>query len=278
MARSYLLSGPAGTWKSSFGIVDATPEDPVDYHEWEPGGFKRAAQRLNLHPDAVTVHKYRIPFQELEQLGEAKVILTGSGSPMPQLRYELKGWTEEAARFAHEYMDGIKAKRRPIVDTATRLWLALRQSFEQEVQDATNGGDARKLDRLKYTTPNAQMVGVLEWPNDEMDSIFISHEKQVWDSNPPIYVPDTMAEVETTVDVHLRFRLVAGKAVATIKKGAEVGALVGLEIEQPTLRKVNLLLDVAAAISANESEMPDTAEGIFRLGRMLKFEGVEQYL
>lgn len=259
MARTYLLSGPNGSRKSTFGIEEASELDPVSYHEFEPGGFRRAAIRLGLDPknlpDWVRLHQYHTPVPELESMGE--VILSAKGNAMPQLKYDLTGWTDIIADFNGNYMQDCKDHYRPITDTETRLWLAQRQAYEQQVQEATNGGDSAKLDRLKYTTPNARMSGAHEFAGSyDLDAIFIAHEKQVYNSDPPQYVPDTWGEAENLVDVSLRFRLAGGEAIAKIAKGAEVGALVGMDIPNPTLAKVSLLLDNAALLVNKRTGIP----------------------
>lgn len=259
MARTYLLWGTKGTWKTSFALEEASEHCPVSYHELELGGFKRAAARLGLDPKNLPgwfrLHQYRTPVPELESMGT--VILSSKGNPMPQLRYDLTGWTDIIADFNGNYMQDCKDGYRPVTDTQTRLWLAQRQAYEQQIQEATSGGDSAKLDRLKYTTPNSRMTGATEFADSyDLDAIFISHEKQVYNSDPPIYVPDTWGEAETAVDVSLRFRLAGGKGIARVDKGSEAGGLVGLDIPEPTLGKVNTILDNAAMLVNKYTGIP----------------------
>lgn len=259
MARTYLLWGPKGTWKTSFALEEASESDPVSYHELELGGFKRAATRMGLDPKNLPswfrLHQYRTPVPELESMGT--VVLSSKGNPMPQVRYDLNGWTEIIADFNSNYMQDCKDGYRPVTDTQTRLWLAQRQAYEQQIQEATNGGDSAKLDRLKYTTPNARMSGASEFAASyDLDAIFIAHEKQVYNSEPAVYVSDTWGEAETFVDVSLRFRLQGGRGVAKVDKGAEAGVLVGLDIPDPTLAKVSLILDNAALLVNKVTGVP----------------------
>lgn len=272
MARSYLLSGAAGTGKSNFGLENASEENPVSYHEWEPGGFRRAATRLGFDeknlPSFIRLHKYRVPIQELESLGEIQV--TQKGNVLPQIKYKLEGWTTLLAEFNQTYMQDCKDGFRPIVDTCTRLWLCQQQAWEQQVQEATNGGDSAKLDRLRFTTPNSRMTGATEFAGAyDLDAIFIAHERQVFNSDPPIYVPDAWRETEGLVDLCMRFIIRDRKPTARITKGAEFGMLLqGLEIPEPTLSKVNTIMDVVAALASENEEVPLDAGMLLSLGKM----------
>ncbi len=268
MSRIHLWFGPNGTGKTGCALSGATPESPVGYSEWEPGGFKRGASGLGLNEGSVLVHKFRVPATELEQMGEVK---TGaSGNLQPQLAYKLSGWMEVIQEFTSAYMDDCKSGRRPVIDTATRLWLAERLAFDQQVQDAT-GKDAEKLGQLKYTAPNARMISIAEYAERyDLDLILIAHEDTVFNSNPPQPKADTMKELENLADVVLRFRIVNSLPCATIWKAADGGMqLKGMEIMEPSLEKVNLLLDCAAALRRAGVPMPDDAGQVISQGRML---------
>ncbi len=269
MSRSHLWYGPNGTGKTHAALKGASTDEPTAYFEWEPSGFRRGAAGLNLNEGSVAVHKFRVPTPELESLGEVKV--TAAGNAMPQVSFHLEGWVECISEFNQKFTAACKAGQRPVVDTVTRLWLAQRQAFEQQVQDAT-GKDAEKLSQLKFTMPNARMIGMAEYAERyDLDIILISHEDTVFNSNPPIAKPDTMKELPNLVDVVLRFRIVGNRPVATITKAAEGGMdLVGMEIEEPSLIKVNALLDSAAAIRARGLPMTGlTPESIIEQGQAL---------
>ncbi len=269
MSRIHLWFGPNGTGKTGAALMGATPEKPVGHHEWEPGGFKRGASGLQLSEGAVLVHKFRVPATELEQMGEIRT--SDRGGINPNLGYRLSGWIEVIQEFTQEYMGDCKAGRRPVIDTATRLWLAERMAFDQQVQDAT-GKDAEKLGQLKYTAPNARMISIAEYAERyDLDVILIAHEDVVFNSNPPMPKVDTMRELENLADVVLRFRIANGKPVGTIWKAADGGmSLKGMEIEEPSLAKVNALLDSAAAIRARGLPMTGlTPKSIIEQGQAL---------
>ena len=265
--RSLLFYGPNGTGKTRAALEGATEDEPVSLHEFEPGGFRRASPGLGEAKKWITVHKYRVPSEEMEQLGEIKV--TGGGNALPQLSYKLEGWSELVAEFNRNMVEGCKAGLRPVIDTATRLWLAQRQAFEQQVQEAT-GSAAEKLGQLKYTAPNARMLSAAEYgAKFNLDTVLIAHEGTVFNSNPPIYIPDTMKELANLVDVVLRFRLRDNVPVATFEKGAEAGLIRGRELEYPTLGKVSAILDAAALVRDAGMKVPETDEELFKIAGML---------
>ncbi len=264
MARSNLFWGASATWKTSAALLDATPENPVSYHELEAGGFRRATSRLDIPEGAIYLHQYKRPFDGLEQIGQ--VIKTDKGNVMPQLRYELDGWVDMFSEFANNYMDDIKQHRRPVIDTATRAWLMVRQYYFELVQKATNGRDADNLGQMKFTTPNDIMLQLLEYaPAYDIDSVWIAHMN---DYNPEDIKPDTMKEVLPNVDVSLRFRLVSNKGVATFTKGGEVGSLVGLDVPEPTLSKVNAILDLVATLEREGETYERDAEYLLNVAKI----------
>lgn len=268
MTRIHLWFGPNGTGKTRAALEGASADQPVGYFELEPGGYKRASGGMQVPNGAIELKKFRVPATELEQMGTIK---TGeAGGLMPQLRYKLEGWVEVLTAFTAAYMEACKAGKRPVIDTATRLWLMQRQAYEQQVQDAT-GKEAEKLGQLKYTAPNARMISVAEYAERyDLDLILIAHEDTVFNSSPPEYKPDTMKELVNLADVVLRFRIKNKVPVATIWKGAEAGLdMKDKEIEWPTLERVNLVLDCAAAIRGNQMPMPESIEDILNTGKLL---------
>ena len=259
MARSYLFWGQSATWKTSAALLDATPEHPVSYQELEAGGFRRATDRLDIPEGAIYLRQHKRPFDGLEQIGS--IIKTNAGNVMPQLKYELDGWVDMFSSFTRSYTDDIRAGRRPVVDTATRCWLMLRQFYNEMVQKATAGRDADNLGQMKFTTPNDLMLQLLEYPKAyDIDSVWIAHEEREFGSDPPIYKADTMKEVPNNIDVSLRFKLVSNKGVATFTKGGEVGDLVGLEVPEPTLRKFNAILDIYPVLLKEDGEVEKDAD------------------
>lgn len=269
MSRTWLLSGPAGTGKTTFALADATPEQPVAYKELEPGGFRRAATRLNLSEGAVVVDSYPTPTQELLTLLAGVPELGSKGGLKADFSYQLDGWQELLNNLVSGMMKTSQAGQRPVFDTATRFWLIVRNCYEEMVQKAT-GADIEKIAQLRFTWPNKVHLQVHEFPIAYgLDVIWIAHETTVFNSDPPIYRPDCWKELEGQVDCSLRFRVADNKPVARITKGAEVGmVLQGLDVVEPTLGKLNAILDVAGLLEADHEEVPKDSGTLLNLAKL----------
>ncbi len=254
MSRSHLWFGRNSTGKTKAALDGATPDHPVSYHELEYNGFKRGSNRLHLDEGAVLVVRDRV--------------VAGVGV-LPQLEYRLEGWAELIAEFNANYKADCSKGYRPVVDTATRLWLAQRNAFEQQVQNAASKAAADALGQLRYTAPNSRMIGAATHGLEyfDLDTILIAHEDTIFGTT--TLKADTMKEIENLVDVVLRFEWKGNGPVATFWKGAEAGQLKGKEISEPTLAKVNLIVDCAAALEHEGMGMPESVEDILMQGRLL---------
>ncbi len=263
MARTFLATGMAGTGKTTFALADASPENPVAYKGMEPGGFDRAATRLRLSEGSVVNDYYPAPENELETLLAGIPTLGGKGGLKADFHYQLDGWSEILNRLVTGMMASSRAGQRPVFDTATRFWLIVRNAYEEMVQKAT-GAEAESIGQLRYTWPNKVHMQVHEFPiKYGLDVVWISHETQVWNTDPPQYKPDCWKELEGMVDVSLKFFIRDRKPIARITKGAEVGMTVkDLEVEEPTLKKLNALLDVVAILEAEDEEVERDAEAL----------------
>lgn len=269
MARSYLCWGPAGTGKTTFAIADSTPEHPVAFKGMEPGGFERAAKRLKFGEGAIINDYYPTPENELLTLLAGTPEVGGKGGLKADFSYNLDGWTQLLNDLVTGMMTSSKAGQRPVFDTATRFWLIVRQAYEEMCQKAT-GADVEKLGQLKFTWPNKIHMQVHEFPMQYgLDIIWIAHESTVFNSDPPIYKPDCWKELEGMVDVSLRFMVRNNKPVARIDKGGEVGMTVrGMEVEEPTLAKLNSILDVVGVLESEGEEVTKDANLLWNLAKM----------
>lgn len=274
MSRTFLLWGPAGTGKTTFALEDATPENPVAYKELEPGGFRRAARRLKLSEGAVQVDTYPTPMQELETLLAGMPELGDKGGLKADFSYNLDGWVQLLNDLVMSTMETSKAGMRPVFDTGTRFWYIVRQAYEEMVQKAT-GANIDKIGQLKFTWPNKIHLQVHEFPMAyNLDVIWIAHEAKVFNSDPPIYNPDCWRELEGMVDCSLRFRVVDNKPIARIDKGAEVGMLLKyLDVPEPSLKKLNTILDIAPILQEEGESMENIRDVDFLL-RMGKLRGL----
>lgn len=71
-------------------------------------------------------------------------------------------------------------------------------------------------------------------------------------------------------DCTLRFSLQNRKPVATIYKAGTGGLeLIGMSISEPTLEKVNMVLDTAAALRRGGYEVPGSYEDLMERAEML---------
>lgn len=267
MARTYLLSGPDGSGKTTFAVADATPDSPVAYKGMEPGGFERATKRLKLGEGAILNEYFPPPEDELENLLGGIPLISGGGKV--DFRYELDGWVKLLSDIANSMMASSKVGQRPVFDTATRLWLIIRNAF-QEMCQKTTAADFEKLDQQKYTWPNKVHMQMHEFPYKyELDVIWVAHQDTVFRSDPPVYKADCWRELPGMVDVHLVFTIENGVPVGRIDKGAEVGMTVrGLKIPEPTLSKVNSILDVVGVLEAEGLEVPKDSGELLVLAGM----------
>lgn len=257
--RIWLIFGSNGTGKTTFALGE-NKDDLIDYLELEPGGYRRAATGL-AHPERITVHKLRTPLTEIEDVGR---IVVGANGTAPQPAHYLEGWNDVYGEFLKAYMNGLKGPARPVIDTATRLWLLVRQSFSEQLQKAT-GSDLVTLDQLKYTAPNARMLQIAEAAERyDKDLVLIAHEDTVFGTSQ--IKPDTMKEMPNVADITLRFRVQDSRPVATIFKLGEGGMdLLGRDIENPTLAKVNLILDGAAKLRSMHMPIPPENDQLLEL-------------
>ncbi len=268
MARTYLLWGPAGSGKTTFALRDATLTEPVWYAELEPGGFRRAASRMTLAEGEVLVSTYPTPMQELENLLAGIPSLGGKGGLHSDLDSQLEGWQELLNNVVSGMIQAVKSGQRPVFDTATRYWYIIRQAYEEMVQKA--GAKAESIGQLKFTWPNKIMLQSHEFPLAYgLDVIWIAHQDTVFNSDPPIYKPDTWKELPNMVDVVLRFRVENSVPVARIVKGAESGmALQNLDIPEPTLYKCNAILDLVATLEREGETYERDAEYLLNVAKI----------
>lgn len=262
--RVTLAFGPPFSGKTSFALGE---DFPVDYHEFEPGGFRRASSSIPEDAE-IKVYSYRTPLTNIESTGT--LLVGGGGGVAPAASYRLEGWLELYAEFLRNYIGGLKSGGgRPVIDTGTKLWLTVRQAFNQQLQEAT-GNEMARLDQIKYTEPNARITQITEAAERfDKDLIIIAHEDR--DFNTGAIKPDTYKNMADIADISLRFEVKDNKPVATIFKIGEGGlGLIGLEIVEPTISKVNQLLDAAAILRRNKVQAPKDVEAIIAMAEAYK--------
>lgn len=252
MSRTFLIQGDAGTGKTTFAISDATEANPANYFEFDANSLGRASAGINITEANLVFRSYYAPLTSL--MGPGRLSVGAQGGISPAAVHKLEGWSEMLWQFVADYLESLKGPGYPVIDTETKLWLMIRQGFLQEVQQAT-GAEKDRLGTLQYTEPNARHSQIIEAAKARgKNLVMIAHEKEVWFNEKPtgVMTLDGFKEVPNMVDCSLRFTVEAKKPVATIIKAGTGGLeLVGMKIVEPTLAKVNELLDAATALRRN---------------------------
>lgn len=265
MAKVHLVLGDAGVGKTTYAL---SGEDPVDYFETDPGSIERAMAGTNIDPARVRIHQYSPPLSSLT----IPVGLDTKNLKAPVSIHHLKGWTEVFWHLVQDYLEALNGDGYPVFDTETKLWLMTRQTFMQELQDAT-GQERDRLAPLQYTEPNARYDQIISAAKAKgKDLILIAHEKEIWENDRATgrYRHDGKAEAANLADVVLRFIIRNKKPVAIVQKAGAGGLeLIGREIQEPTIGKVNAILDSAAKLRRSGFELPDTNEQLVELAGSL---------
>ena len=262
--RIYLVVGSAFTGKTTFAL-GSDPEDEIDYFELEPGGWRRAHIGIK-HPDRITIHRHRIPKTDLDDLGE--VVIGQKGGIAPRPAHKLEGWVDVYNAIRSEYVKGLSGKARPVIDTSTRLWLIIRQAWLEQMQNAT-GNALASMEQLKYTATNARMAQFVEKAEDfNKPLVLIAHEDRDFETKE--LKQDGYKDLPGMADVTLRFTIENNRPVAEIWKLGEGGPdMLKRKIVEPTIEKVNALLEGAAKIRALGMALPDSNDELLALAEAL---------
>lgn len=256
MSKVGLVSGDNGTGKTTFAL---SSEGKKDYYEFDAGSYDRAVAGLDINEDDITVHQYYAPLTNL--MGAGKISVSERGGIAPATVHRLSGWKELFWTFVNDYLTALDGPGYPIFDTETKLWLMIRQSFLQEVQDAA-GPDRERLDKLQYTEPNARHSQLIEAARIKgKDLIMLSHEKELYTKSEAtgLMVHDGFKEVPNMVDYSLRFVLKNKKPLATFTKAGAGGlSLLGMEVESPTIPMIHTILDGASMLRRKGMVVPGT--------------------
>ena len=265
MSNTILVMGPAGSGKSTFAL---SGEGLTAYMEFDPGSFARAAKGRNIDMSRVVLTRHYPPLTSLLDIGE---MMKGSGGGLaPQAARHLKGWMETYESFVRAYLDALDNAdvTTIVIDTETRMWLTIRQAFLQQMQDSST--DAKALDQLHYTEPNARHDQILVAAKIyDKDLVLISHMKEEFKGNKGtgVMIHDGYKEAPNEADLTLEFAVEDASPIAWVRKGTL--ALVGMKLTAPTLPYCSELLDAAAAIQRAGLDMPETPDEVLELGKVL---------
>ena|SRR3990167_276301 len=267
MSRFFLVFGENGSGKTTFAL---TGDKPINYYEWDSGSWERAATSMNLGEGDVQVRQYYAPLTSL--LDPGRVSVGDRGGIAPATAHVLEGWNDLFWGFVKDYLGDLKGAGYPVIDTSTKLWLAVRQAFLEQVQQAA-GPERERLNALQYTEPNARMSQIVEAAKARgKDLVMLAHEGEVYLNDKPtgILKPDGFKELPNMADCTLRFSLRNKKPLAVIYKAGTGGLeLVGREIEEPTLPNVNALLDAAIKLRRAGMPLPGSNDDLLELAAAL---------
>ncbi len=276
MSRIYVISGSPGIGKSTCAGSGQLQEGQRHFYaETDPGSFNRA----NFpNPEVFDLHHYFPPLETLFEFGSVNIGEKGGVAPFNSRR--ISGMTELMEQFVADLLIALRdpAIADIIYDTSSALWQHVTAGFQQEVQDAKSNEEAKRLDTLHYTEPNRRMRSYLQAPAMMgKDLMLIEHEREVYIGDKPTgtFKPDGFKEVPGMADASVRLFLVNKKPVGRITKAGAGGLeLVDLEIVEPTIPKLNKLLNAAELIRnfqqrGLDQEMPGDYDSIVQLAEGL---------
>ena len=249
--RVYLAFGASFTGKSTFS---ASGTGRKWYAEMDPGSF----ERTGLPAENITVKQYHAPITNLLSRGK----VSGAGISRP-----LDGWDALWWEFVEDYLNALDEDYTDyIIDTGTKAWLVCRNSFFERVQNEKNDKERERLSRLEYQEPNGQMDSIITAAKMKgKNLIFVAHQGEVYMNDKPTgeLKPDGYKELANMADVTLQFSLRDKKPVGRIFKiGAGGLELKDMEIEQPTIAKVDELLEAAKKLRQAGKAVPDSPQRV----------------
>lgn len=275
--RVYYCYSASGLGKSTFAL--SGPKKKW-YAELDAGSFERAESGLDIPKDLIDINYFYPPIKWDDDEDGDKVVDTSmvgkSGHGAIKVITKLEGFRELRKQFRNAYG---KALQDPeiedvIIDTESNYYdliqLAQKQRFQEEL-----GVEAGKLKRAEYDELYAEMFQIMRGAKGSRKNlILLAHEKELWIGGEPTgkFIPDGCKKVPDEADVSLRFVKKNRKPVAIIVKagGADM-RMVDMEIEEPTIEKVDHLLDCAKALQKEMKrnkglKFPEDVEGIINLG------------
>lgn len=274
MSRVFYVFSASGLGKSTFSL---SGKGKKWYAELDAGSFERAESGLDIPEGSLDIEYFYPPTEWEEDNWDNAVIDTSmvgaSGKGGIQVISEIKGYKELRARFRNAYGKALQRDYSDlIIDTESNYYdviqLAMKQKFQEEL-----GLAAGKMKRLEYDLLYQDMFQVMRGAKGVgKNLIMLAHEKEAWAGNEATgkMIPDGCKKVMDEADVTLRFVKRNRKPVAIIYKaaGADMG-LVDMEIEEPTIEKVSLILDCATAMRKNKVPLPDSIDEILDTGKYL---------
>lgn len=269
MSRVGFIIGDNGTGKTTLALSGATVANPANHFEFDVGSLDRAAAGLGLSEGSIVSRSYYAPLTNILEQGRISV---GNSGISPATVHVLAGWKEQFWQFVQDFLASLSNPGYPVLDTETKMWLMTRQGFLQEVQEAA-GPERERLNTLQYTEPNARHSQLIEAARmKNRDLLMIAHEKEEYRGDKPTgkMIPDGFKEVASMSDYVLRLVIRDRHPVAIfLKAGAGGLELLDREIEEPTLEKVNAVLDAAEKLRRLKMGLPGSNDELLELAAAL---------
>lgn len=271
----FLFQGGAGTGKTACAL---SGEGLTGYNEFDARSYSRATSGIHIDESKILLAKHPAPVDALWDLGRITVGQTGGvGSNATR---SLKGWLEAYKGFLTAYSEQLANDEveQVIMDTETKLWLLIRNGWQQQIQEAqraNNKAELERMDALKYTEANSRYAMVTEAAATYgKHLILISHLKEEWVGQAATgrMVHDGNKEAPNNADLQLEFSIERKKPVAVIRKSLGHLDLVGMKIEEPTVGKLVGLLDGVKTINKSGLALPTplTLDAVVGLAESLR--------
>lgn len=254
----YLAYGPNGCGKSTFALSGSGRKW---YAEFDPGSFARTGLDP-ANPD-LELHKYPPPLTSLMDRGKLDVSMVGrSGRGGVGLSLKYSGWDEAFwAGFVSDYTSALTADQFDdyIWDTAKLMWEMNQNAYRERIQEETDLDTYRGLTRLDYKTPNMWMHRFIQAAKaKERNVVIVAHQADDYQNGEPTgkFKPDGWNEAKDQSDCTLRFVIRNKRPVGILEKGGAAGLdVIGLEVVEPTIEKMNGILAAAVVLRRNGIEI-----------------------
>lgn len=276
MARIYRISGEQWTGKTTFAL---SGEGGTWYGELDPGSYDRALSGSNV--EGVTLYECHPPINDLLDEGSLSTAAVGQTQSGPiRVVHEMEGYHDALMGLRQAFAKAIMnpAITNLALDTETQLWDLLQDALIERTQKETSV-KREKLSSLEYEDLHKQMTSfVMAARIHKKNLIFLCKLTDEWGPSTTgsgrtttgNRIPDGWERMPGYADIELSFFVRSAKPHATIKKaGGASLALGGMVIEEPTIPKLELLVNCASALRHEGIDLPDDVESILAQGKML---------
>lgn len=279
MARVILGYSSRGKGKTTFAV---SGKGRKIYFEFDPGSYERAESGLDIPEGSLDIIKIHPPFDDdvFEEYGELDTSMTGkSGAGPIKVVHKLEGYEKKRREFRSAFSKALKDEivSDIIFDTEDDLWDLEQNSFKERIQTETNVQRVN-IGRLEYQECNTDMNQyIMGSKSYNKNLLLICHQSEIYSGGDPTgqYKPAGWNGAEDKADIVLEFRVRDSAPYAVVKKagGADL-ALVGKEIENPTVENVTAIIEAAAFLRkhARDKALPDEVSDILSEAKKLKFK------